>query len=226
MLLGERLAESRRRAGMTQTELAVALGKRYNAPMISMVEHGKRGLLLEGAVNAARELDVSLDYLAGLTDDPAPSWAGARSGKGATRPVAVVEIAAAAGAGMCVDEEEVAGHVWFRRAWLDQHGLDPAQCCLMGVRGESMEPTLPDGCSILVNRQARMREDRLFVVRTEDGLIVKRLGKNAAGAWRLISDHPDRRAWPAVPWPAGAAVFGEAIWMARDLSHHDKGGGP
>ena len=72
-MLGERLAECRRRAGLTQTELAVAIGKRYNAPMISMVEHGQRGLAFDGVVGAARELRVSIDYLAGLTDDPTPA---------------------------------------------------------------------------------------------------------------------------------------------------------
>ena len=35
--------------------------------------------------------------------------------------------------------------------------------------------------------------DDIFVVRTEDGLIVKRLGKSTAGTWRLISDHPDKQ---------------------------------
>ena len=71
-MLGERLREARRRAGLTQTELAVALGDRYNAPMVSMVERNQRGLLLDGATAAARELHVSLDYLIGLTDDPRP----------------------------------------------------------------------------------------------------------------------------------------------------------
>ena len=40
--------------------------------MISHVEHGRRGLLLDGTVKAAQVLGVSLDYLVGLTDDPTP----------------------------------------------------------------------------------------------------------------------------------------------------------
>ena len=72
-MFGQRLVEARRRAGLTQTELAVALGERYNAPMISMVENNHRTLLFEGAVKAAQELNVSLDYLAGLTDDERPA---------------------------------------------------------------------------------------------------------------------------------------------------------
>ena len=41
--------------------------------MISAVEHGKSNLLFDGAARAARELGISLDYLAGLTDDPTPA---------------------------------------------------------------------------------------------------------------------------------------------------------
>ena len=233
-MLGKRLGEARRRAGLTQTELAVAIGKRYNAPMISMVEHSRRGIHFAGAVNAARELDVSLDYLAGLTDDPTPSVQLAEriaalesaptgteaedQGQTATRPVAVMELAAAAGGGAAIDKNQLCGHVWFTRKWLDRRALDPTACRIIRVAGESMEPTLPDGCAILVNRtQCRRRKDRLVGVRTEDGLIVKRLGKSAAGAWLLISDHPDKQAWPTRPWPAAAEVVGEVVWMARSL---------
>ena len=71
-MLAERLASSRRRAGLKQVELAVALGERYNQQMVSMVESGRRQLRLNGLAAAARELAVSTDYLLGLTDDPRP----------------------------------------------------------------------------------------------------------------------------------------------------------
>lgn len=41
--------------------------------MVSRVESGQKALRFEGVINAARELEVSVDYLAGLTDDPAPA---------------------------------------------------------------------------------------------------------------------------------------------------------
>ncbi len=60
--------------------------------------------------------------------------------------------------------------------------------------GESLEPTLVGGASILVNlARQRRRIGRIYVVRTDDGLIVKRAGKDADGAWRLVSDNPDKQ---------------------------------
>ena len=81
--------------------------------------------------------------------------------------------------------------------------------------GESMEPTLPDGCVILLDHnRAYRREGGIFVVRTADGLVVKRAGKAGGGLWQLVSDHPH---WPDAPWPDDATIIGEVKWMAREL---------
>ena len=158
VMLGERLAKSRKRAGLAQVDRAVALGDRCDQTVISAVEHNRSSLRLGGAVKAAQTLNVSLDYLTGLTDDPTPS----------------AELTAVA-----------------------------------------IEPTLPDGCSNLVDRASRRRRaGRIFVIRTGDGLIVKRAGKNQAAGWRLESDHP---AWSPVPWPADAEVIGHVMWTGRTL---------
>ena len=114
-----------------------------------------------------------------------------------------------------VDSERIIGRVAFRRSWLQKPGLTADQCSVIRVVGESMEPTLPDGCSILVNRaQREPRLNGIFVLRTHDGLLVKRAGKDEAGEWLLVSDHP---AWEPAAWPDTAEVVGEVRWMAREL---------
>ena len=140
----------------------------------------------------------------------------AKAAPDSLRHVTVVELASAAGHGAVVDSEQVIGRIAFRQSWLTRHEITAAQCAVIRVVGESMEPTLPDGGSILVDRNRRRRcVGRIFVLRTEDGLIVKRLDKSRDGAWRLISDHPDKRAWPTRPWPHDAEVIGEVKWAAR-----------
>ena len=67
-MLGSRLKEARLSLGLTQTDLGVAVGKTYS--LIAHVEAGRKQLSWEGWVLAAKELNVSLDYLAGLTDNP------------------------------------------------------------------------------------------------------------------------------------------------------------
>ena len=129
-------------------------------------------------------------------------------------PVDVNEVAAAAGGGAVVFDETVVGRLWFRRDWLGRHAIDPKQCNIITVNGESMEPILPSGCSILVDRsqgRRRRRVGRIFVLRTEDGLVVKRAGKDAEGNWRIESEHP---AWPPVPWSDTTEIIGEVRWSA------------
>ena len=129
------------------------------------------------------------------------------------RSVGTREVAAAAGGGAVnLDEAPVKGPVWFRRDWLDGHGIDPTRCMVISVRGESMEPTLPAGSKILVDRdRTRRRAGRIFVVTTDEGLIVKRLERRGR-QWFLASDHPS---WQPVPWPREAEVIGEVRWASR-----------
>ena len=140
------------------------------------------------------------------------------TGVPASRSVQMIEMEAAAGGGAYnLDDAPVRGPVWFGRDWIDSHGIDPTQAVIISVRGDSMEPTLPAGCKILVDRQRRRRHvGHIYVITTLDGLIVKRMGRGEGGGWLLVSDN-DSPDWPDVPWPDDAVVTGEVKWMAREL---------
>ena len=128
-------------------------------------------------------------------------------------PVRLSEVASAAGVGAEVYDETPIGLLWFRNDWLLSHSIDPEQSNIISVRGASMEPTLPDGCSILVDRKRREpQEGRIYVMRTEDGLVVKRVGLDEEDRWELRSDNPD---WRATPMSPEAEVVGEVRWVAR-----------
>ena len=128
-------------------------------------------------------------------------------------PVRLSEVASAAGVGAEVYDETPVGLLWFRNDWLQSHSIDPEQSNIISVRGASMEPTLPDGCSILVDRKRREpHEDRIYVMRTEEGLVVKRLGLDEEGRWEIRSDSPD---WRITPMSPGTEIIGEVRWAAR-----------
>ena len=215
MVLGSRLAEARKWAGLAQVELAVAMGDRYDHSMISQLETGKKSVRLDGLVNAAAELNVSVDWLLGLTDDPTPanlregtreaseSWGGIEQ---------LAEVAAAAGIGAEVYDETVTAKVPFRRSWLRHHRINPAHCHVISVRGNSMEPTLPSECSIIVDRHRReLQTGHIYVMRTEEGLVVKRVRQNAQGWW-LISDNPT---WPPLFLTEETDIIGEVRWAGK-----------
>ena len=125
------------------------------------------------------------------------------------------ELSAAAGEGGGDLDESVAGYLAFTRHWLDSHPLFPPLCTVVCVRGDSMEPTLPDGSCILVDRRSREpRHGRIFAVKTKEGLTVKRLQRDAGGGLRLIGDNP---ACKPLPWPDRAEVVGEVMGAGKPM---------
>ena len=132
----------------------------------------------------------------------------------ASRSVPIIEYEAAAGIGRVDLDEVKKGEVRFQRGWLEEHAIDPTRCVVIRVAGESMEPTLPGGCSILINRaRVKRKTGYIYAIRTYDGLIVKRL-KRADNEWQLLSDNP---AWPEIDWPDDAKIIGQVISTARSL---------
>ncbi len=128
--------------------------------------------------------------------------------------VPMIELSAAAGAGAEVLDETVTGNLWFRRPWLQKHNINYDRSVVISVCGESMEPTLPEGCSILVDRsKCQRRSGHIYVMRTADGIVVKRL-KHEAGRWLLKSDHPE---WDSTDWKDDIELIGEVCWMSRIL---------
>ena len=133
-------------------------------------------------------------------------------------PVERLAVEPAAGAGSHIDLEQGIGWIWFHRRWLREHGLVASRCKVLGVLGDSMEPTLLDRSSILVDTSQRQRRPGgIFVVRAGDDLVVKRADRDARGRWTLVSDNPDKRTWPTLDWPNSAKIVGEVRWVARTL---------
>ena len=155
-------------------DLAASLGDRYDQTMISHVESGHSALLLDGAARAAGTLGVSLDCLVGLTDDPTPSaelsivgiTPEIRQLPGA-RAVSVRRLRTVAGSGALDLDEEVKAYAYFRHEWLSRQGHVADRCSSISVMGESIEPTLPEDCVILVdhNRKRRLKGTSLWFAR-------------------------------------------------------------
>ena len=133
-----------------------------------------------------------------------------------TRQVEIAQYAAAAGGGAEEAEERIIGTLAFCRQWMDRHALRPGNCAVIDLRGESMEPTLWNGASILFDRsRGEWRPGDIFVIRIPDqGLVAKRAGEDEAGNWQLLSDHP---AWEPAPYPDDAEIIGQVVWTARTL---------
>ena len=76
-VIGRRIVAARELNGLSQTELAKALGYR-NSAQLSQHEKGSRPPTIAGLIALSDSLGVSLDYLAGRREDPEPDLRAAR----------------------------------------------------------------------------------------------------------------------------------------------------
>lgn len=67
-IFSSRIRETRERLGLSAVELAVRVGLSKQA--MREIESSRNGTTIERAAAFAKALDVSLDYLVGLSDDP------------------------------------------------------------------------------------------------------------------------------------------------------------
>ena len=228
-VIGERLRRARELRGKTQRRLASEMGT--SASHLSSMEHGRAGTSMRTATTVARLLNVSLDYLTGLSDDLRSSkdMVGELEAKSAELIAAkeaynegdyvpISEIETSAGPGAVVQDEEVRGHIVFPKRWLRNRGLRPEACRIIRVTGASMEPTLVNGATILVYLGSKgLQDGKIFVIRIGDDLVVKRTIRDPEAGWMLVSDSADKTTWATRPWPEDAEIVGEAKWVGRPL---------
>lgn len=124
------------------------------------------------------------------------------------------------GGAVVLDEHEVPGRAYhFRRSWIKQ-GLkaSPSQLRIMTVEGDSMEPTLLDGDTVLVDMTRRSpNPPGIFVLDDGMGLVAKRLQhvpNSDPPAVRVISDN---KHYPEYERTAGEInIVGRIRWFARE----------
>ena len=100
----------------------------------------------------------------------------------------------------------------FSRSRLEDSGIDPTRASVFRVRGESMAPNLANGSLILVDYLRDVpRQNCLYVLRSDDALLVKRAQWRRA-SWWWYSDNPE---WEPFPLEGAMRVWGEVRWCFR-----------
>ena len=243
--LSTRLRKARDLRRMSQGELGKRI--RVSANLISMIENGKCGASIRTMVAAANALNVSLDYLAGLVDEPQPARemayelkeryarildleAGRRSSSisESVAHVEMIDIRTANSflAGLDDNGERTKSRIGFPSRWLHDGHLTPERCRVANISDESMEPTLANGCSILLDLNVTRRPyaEEIYVVLIGHELIVRRATWDYKAGWLLVSDNPDKEAFPTRVWPDDAHTVGRVVWHGQSFRSSEQGG--
>lgn len=111
------------------------------------------------------------------------------------------------------EDEAAASSMTFEQTWIDSRDIDLERCLVVSMQGDWMEPALPAGALLLVDRRRqRFREGHIFVVRRDlrAPLLAKRIGREGGALTQVADNHEwdDPVAWE----PGGGEVIGEVIW--------------
>lgn len=134
--------------------------------------------------------------------------------------VPVLEVQASAGHGALAAMESNSAQFGFEEKWLRRLTASKASnLSIIGVLGDSMEPTLHDGDEVMVDLgdgQARLR-DGIYVLRMDDMLSVKRIAIEPQDKRvSVLSDNPTYPSWRGLERRM-LNIVGRVLWFGRTL---------
>lgn len=104
--------------------------------------------------------------------------------------IPVYDVEASAGHGSFFNNENILYHMAYRKEWIRNRGLNIKDLGIIVIKGDSMEPTLNDRESILINQaETEPKDGHIYVVRSDDVLWVKRVQRLPNHQVLLISDN-------------------------------------
>ena len=185
--------------GVVEARLAET---KQSARQVSLAVVGHDSLIRDlraGRIPSADRLEALFDYLGlefylGPTRERVePSEAPVEIDGEAFAALPLYNVRLSAGPGTGNGDDEVIHRLAFRREYLMRRGIEPAQACLVRVRGDSMEPTLFDDDLVLID-QSRTEgiKGRVYALVDVSGdTRVKRLDRPNRSTLVLRSDNPD-----------------------------------
>lgn len=107
----------------------------------------------------------------------------------------------------------------FKSGWIEK--VLKSSCehlFLLDVAGHSMEPTLYEGDTVLVDGSRRdLQDDGIYVFRIDHGMVVKRVERHIGGKILIMSDNPRYQPYCYEPEEKDQLIVGRVVWYARTL---------
>ncbi|MBP1130488.1 MULTISPECIES: helix-turn-helix domain-containing protein [Serratia] len=110
-------------------------------------------------------------------------------------------------------------HLAFRRKWMRYRGFKEGELVVVWAKGDSMEPTISNNNTLLINTaKTRPTDGNIYVIRQEDMLWVKRIQVLLDGSWLLISDNSSYKPLEIKPDSMhNLQVIGQVVNIAKDI---------
>jgi phage repressor protein C with HTH and peptisase S24 domain len=165
--------------------------------------------------STALEFGVSIEWLLNGTGD---KYAGSDTSK--LLPVPHYAIQASAGGGALVEAEPIEQHLTLSREWLAREGIASKDLIGIYARGDSMEPSIKSGDSLLIDRESNVigSDGGIYVINYEGELFVKRVQKLLDGRIAVTSDNKNHMSIEISKHDLERLkIIGRVVWFGRKM---------
>ncbi|WP_439862278.1 XRE family transcriptional regulator [Pseudomonas sp. MBLB4136] len=175
---------------------------------------GEREPKVARCVEIAKAVGVDIGWLASGEGEMRPSQSSGASADDKYVYVPLYDARCSAGDGAWNEGAKIWTHLAFTRYSLQRKGLNPDNLSAIQVNGDSMEPLLDDGDTVLIDHKRNSLEgEGIYVIHLDDHLYAKRLQRQFDGSLSIISQNKDYQTMTVPKDRLGELqIIGRVVW--------------
>ncbi len=115
-----------------------------------------------------------------------------------------------------LDNKKPESHISIPEALLKQMDANIKTSHILKVKGDSMEPGILDGDKVLADSsKTQVLNNKIYIIRIEDILTIKRLQKLPKGVIKVTSDNKEYDSYTLKPDEDNYEVCAQVLWLSR-----------
>lgn len=214
MYVGDRIKKLRLANGLSQSDLAAAVG--ISQPTLSHLEK-TADASTKFVEEFAQALNTTSEYLLYGNNNHQIVGYGSTAPQGMVAVPFFKDVILSAGNGGCVlDEKGRDDSILFPESFFSRHGAQIENVICLKISGDSMEPKFEDGGIVTIDRGFdRIVDGLIYAINYLDHLYFKKINNIAPGKLLLSSENPIYR--PLEADISDIVVIGKVINYSKDL---------
>ncbi len=118
-----------------------------------------------------------------------------------------------------IDNKHPTDYINMSKTLLKQINANITTSHIIKVRGDSMEPVILDRDKVLADSSKKqLLNNKIYIIRVEDTLMVKRLQKLPKGIINVISENKKYNSYTLKPDEDNYEVCAQVLWLSRDMN--------
>lgn len=189
--IGQRLREAREKTGLSRDAVIALPEISMSRTTLQQWEIGQTAPALEKIDDLATLYKVSPQWLIFGDETATVITIQEPASDDEYAYIPAYDIEASAGHGAFTDgASQPDKHLAFRCHWIKARGLHTKDLAVIFTKGDSMTPTIPEGSAVVIDQSKTQPLDgKVYVIRIDERLFVKRTQWIPTGGLRLISDN-------------------------------------